>query len=243
MAVWAAYGRRTRQNILVGTIVFGLSVVIVHFTAMNSTAFAQLESPARIMPTMENGSLAILVTLSAFVICGTFLLSAVTFFGVENFQAELAQLSNPDERPVPAAAQRAGQSAVDVSPANIRIPYEREKKTLFIPSNEAAAIRAEGHYTFLCARTAKLFCPWSISEAETRLAGRFQRTHRSYLVNIEHVSGFGLKYFVYILQWFNSSRCPIFASDFKRVGHIHHSILAIRCIASRAKAHRSTPFV
>ena len=37
----------------------------------------------------------------------------------------------------------------------------------------------------------KLFCPWSISEAENRLAEtRFHRTHRSYLVNIDHVTGF-----------------------------------------------------
>ena len=35
------------------------------------------------------------------------------------------------------------------------------------------------------------FCPWSISEAEKRLSGaQFYRSHRSYLINIQAVTGF-----------------------------------------------------
>ena len=54
-----------------------------------------------------------------------------------------------------------------------------------------AAIRAEGHYTILYVGGQQLFCPWSISEAETRLADpNFVRAHRSYLINVGHVTGF-----------------------------------------------------
>ena len=56
---------------------------------------------------------------------------------------------------------------------------------------EISAIRAEGHYTILHKGTDNLFCPWSISEAEERLAtAGFLRVHRSYLLNTGRVSRF-----------------------------------------------------
>jgi NO-binding membrane sensor protein with MHYT domain len=177
-AIWAGYGHRSKQNILVATVVFALSVVIVHFTAMSFTVFGQVAAIAGFTPALENGTLALIVTLAAFVICGTFLLSAVTFV-----------------RPA-ATGNDAGPVAAETAPAaaetaSVRVPYEHENKTYFISSRDIAAVRAEGHYTVLYVREQKLFCPWSISTAEQRLpAPGFQRTHRSYLVNIEHVSGF-----------------------------------------------------
>jgi DNA-binding LytR/AlgR family response regulator len=73
----------------------------------------------------------------------------------------------------------------------LRIPYERDKRTHFIPADQVIALRAEGHYTVLYTLQEKLFCPWSISEAEKRLpASLFLRTHRSYLVNMHQVTAF-----------------------------------------------------
>jgi len=70
----------------------------------------------------------------------------------------------------------------------------KDGRTRFIAPEAVAAIRAEGHYTFLYAGTERLFCPWSISETEKRLdPGLFLRTHRSYLVNKRLVSGFERK--------------------------------------------------
>jgi DNA-binding LytR/AlgR family response regulator len=51
------------------------------------------------------------------------------------------------------------------------------------------ALRAEGHYTILYHRSEKLFCPWSISDAEKRLAPGFLRVHRSYLINPRLLTG------------------------------------------------------
>ncbi|MDX1780611.1 MAG: LytTR family DNA-binding domain-containing protein [Thalassovita sp.] len=54
-----------------------------------------------------------------------------------------------------------------------------------------AAIRAEGHYTQLYTEDGKFFCAWSITEAEKRLTpDPLIRTHRSYLINPAHVTGF-----------------------------------------------------
>ena len=80
-------------------------------------------------------------------------------------------------------------SAEMVIPA--RIPFERNKKIYFVDSSEVGAIRADGRYTHLYTPSGTLFCPWSITEAEKRLfeAGFF-RTHRSYVVNLELLSGF-----------------------------------------------------
>ncbi len=211
-AIWTAYGKRTKQNIFFGALVFGMSVVVVHFAAMYWTGFARLPADEVIVPALrlENSTLAIIIMLAAFVICGTFLLSAVTFLSPggpkprEAFAAigptiDAAGLATePVTPPKPARKAKASNSVQSPQPEptvsdrrRIRVPYERNNRTYFISSDDIAAIRAEGHYSFLYVPDEKLFCPWSISEAENRLAEtRFHRTHRSYLVNIDHVTGF-----------------------------------------------------
>jgi DNA-binding LytR/AlgR family response regulator len=73
-------------------------------------------------------------------------------------------------------------------------PYERDGRTMFAPISAIAAVRAEGHYTILYVGDAKLFCPWSISQAAIRFPEpEFIRAHRSYLINPRHVSGFERK--------------------------------------------------
>jgi DNA-binding LytR/AlgR family response regulator len=71
------------------------------------------------------------------------------------------------------------------------VPYERDSRTHYADSSEIAALRAEGHYTVLYSGRNKYFCPWSISEADSRLsAHQFIRVHRSYLVNPAFVRDF-----------------------------------------------------
>jgi DNA-binding LytR/AlgR family response regulator len=71
------------------------------------------------------------------------------------------------------------------------VPFEREGKTFFAEPASIAAFRAEGHYTILYRAGERALCPWSISEAEKRMAGTdFLRVHRSYLVNPAFVTGF-----------------------------------------------------
>jgi DNA-binding LytR/AlgR family response regulator len=95
----------------------------------------------------------------------------------------------------PAQAIAASETADEPAQAPTgRIPYEREGRIRFVPAEDVAAIRAEGHYTLLYFGDTKALCPWSISEADRRLAeGDMIRTHRSYIVNRRHVTGFERK--------------------------------------------------
>ncbi len=173
LAIWVAYDNRTQRNILLGTACFGLAVFTMHFVATGLTDFVASDSTGGAGPALNNQVLAMGVTVSVFLICGAFLLTGITFIG-----PELAAAPVPEPDPEPAAL-RAG------------VPFEREGQTFFAVPSKIAAIRAEGHYTVLYMDAEKLFCPWSITEAESRLKpDGFLRAHRSYLVNPGHVSGF-----------------------------------------------------
>ncbi len=180
-AVWLAYSERGRANILLGTVGFGLAVFSVHFLAMAGTGFRQDGSAAGAGPIIGNESLAMLVTLSAFVISAAFLLTGVTFARAE--EADVPPNPLPDDPPAAPSAP--------AEPLATRIPYERENRIFFLDGGAVVALRAEGHYTMAYHGTERLFCPWSISEAERRLApSGFLRVHRSYLVNPRLVTGF-----------------------------------------------------
>nr|WP_255617076.1 MHYT domain-containing protein [Aurantimonas sp. VKM B-3413] len=89
----------------------------------------------------------------------------------------------PQSDPMPPAATERLAAA--------RVPFEREGRTLFVDRSAIAAVRAEGHYTTLYVDGQELFCPWSITEAAARLPEPyFVRAHRSYLINVGHVTGF-----------------------------------------------------
>jgi NO-binding membrane sensor protein with MHYT domain len=184
VAVRIAYGDRGRRNILLGTLVFGSAVVAVHFLALAGTDFVPTGEVRIAGPLIDNPTLAFLVTLSGFAISGAFLLTGVTF--VPAPVAPTPPVKPPADRPVPQAL--AAGRAADLP---VRVPYEREGRIHFADSAAAAALRADGHYTTLYLGPERHFCPWSISEAETRLAAAgFLRVHRSFLVNPRHVSGF-----------------------------------------------------
>jgi diguanylate cyclase len=185
LAVWIAYGERTRRNVLLGTLCFATAVVALHYIAIWNTRF--LEAPLAEFDLMiGNEALAMVVTLAAFVICGAFLLAGATFFP-DAAEAEAL----PAAAPPPPPAPDPGPGTGDAGRSFRQIPYEREGRTLFAEPASIAAFRAEGHYTILYRGAEKVFCPWSISEAEKRLDGTaFVRVHRSYLVNPAHVTGF-----------------------------------------------------
>ncbi|MCP1200495.1 MHYT domain-containing protein [Notoacmeibacter sp. MSK16QG-6] len=196
-AVGVAYAKRDTAHILAGTMIFGSSVVVVHFLAIFWTSFRISGSVVTdINPLIENGTLALLVMFSAFVICGTFLLASTNYVFADFEEAAIADGTiemSGDARPEidPSLAEKALSEAFVPSGGAPRIPYERDKRTSFIPADQAIALRAEGHYTVVYTHDEELFCPWSISQAEKRLPDAlFLRTHRSYLVNISQVTGF-----------------------------------------------------
>ena len=200
-AFWIAYGSRSHRNILLGTICFGLAVFIVHFVAVASTDFIAIETLNEVGPLISNETLAVGVVISSFLLCGAFLLSGVTFLSPSTASGLVTATPGPmppamafaGGMPAAAAPPVAPQAESPVEkPARVtQIPYEQGGRTLFIDPARVAAIRAEGHYTQLYTEDGKFFCAWSITEAEKRLTpDPLIRTHRSYLVNPAHVTGF-----------------------------------------------------
>ncbi len=192
-AIGIAYGRRTRRNTLLATLVFGASVVVVHFSAMNWTDFVETSRTAFDAPALANAQIALIVLFSGFMISGAFLLTAASMLDSPAEEAETGPVP-------PAAAMPASSSEIEapLAPArpahpassSVRVPYEKDGSTYFVPSDEVFALRAEGHYSIVYIGSGRVFCPWSISEAEKRLPSQFLRVHRSYLVNAARVAGF-----------------------------------------------------
>jgi len=175
LAIWVAYGVRTHRNILLGTVCFGGAVFAVHFIAMSRTGFLKAGVADAAGPVISNETLAMGVTLAAFVISGAFLLTGISFLGEPGTEKDAPD--SPD--------------ATSVEHDNLPVPYEKDGRTHFADQALIAAVRAEGHYSILYIRDEKLFCPWSISEAASRLGKtQFIRAHRSYLINPAHVTEF-----------------------------------------------------
>jgi len=198
-AIGIAYGRRTRRNTLLATLVFGASVVVVHFSAMNWTDFMEVSRTAFDAPALANAQIALIVLFAGFVISGAFLLTAASLLDGPA-EAVAAVETAPPAPPAPAfeegmPAQPRIEKPQDPAPAaeaaaSIRVPYEKDGATFFVPAGEVFALRAEGHYSIVYIASGRVFCPWSISEAEKRLPAQFLRVHRSYLVNAARVAGF-----------------------------------------------------
>ena len=192
---WISYGRRDSRNIVLGTLVFGTTVVAVHFIAMAGTHFVEIEGATSSGLWLSNEELAFGVTLSSFVISGAFLLVGVTFTAGLNKPGQDAQI--PQAAPKDAGTQApvlADVGHVADPPHVIRIPYDSDGQVYFAQSEDVAAVQAEGRYTYLYHPLGRLFCPWSISAMETKLADtHFVKVHRSYLVNTDHVASFERK--------------------------------------------------
>ncbi|MEP3265554.1 MAG: MHYT domain-containing protein [Hyphomicrobiales bacterium] len=196
-AIWVAYSERNRKNIIYGTLFFGFAVFAVHFVAMAGTRFIVIEAIETAERFISNDTLAYIVTLGSFIICGAFLLNSATFS-----PAVTAHSRGHQPAVIPSLENEGSDEALDnatpVADTTVKrsaqVPFEKNGKTFFIAYSDIAAIRAEGHYTIVYSKDEKLFCPWSLSEAEKRLPDTsFIKTHRSYLVNPDHVSGFERK--------------------------------------------------
>ncbi len=135
MAIRVSYGTRTNKSIVLGGLLFGFSVVLVHFTAMAGTRFRVDPTYLPVSVVLDPASLAIVVTVTAFVICGTFLLAASTFLTAHPASATLpgsrtvatdeAAVNAPDEMQAIAMVVRT-QGPVDEKAHESRQPISTE---------------------------------------------------------------------------------------------------------------------
>ncbi len=200
LALEFAYRRRSLGLTVLGSIVLGLAIASMHYAAMIFTTFSPGSGVEMVSePVLSTGSLALVVSLAAFVICGLFLLVVVPFAvapeetrATAAVPAKLAPATAGHGRSTRYAAfSRAFTAPAEPPPRAARIPYEQDQAIRFLAAHEIHAVRADGHYARLINGRGELFCPWSISRIEKAVAAApFMRIHRSFLVNLDHVSGF-----------------------------------------------------
>lgn len=77
---------------------------------------------------------------------------------------------------VPAAAEPLG-----------RIPVQRDGRTVLVDRAAIIYASASRGYSYLQLADERVLVSFSLNELERRLRGHFFRTHRSYLVNLDHV--------------------------------------------------------
>ncbi|GAA4432096.1 LytTR family DNA-binding domain-containing protein [Georgenia halophila] len=81
--------------------------------------------------------------------------------------------------------QRHGAGS-DVEPL-VRIPVQRDGRTVLVDGASIVYASATHGYSSLKLADERLLVTLSLNELERRLRGHFFRTHRSYLVNLDHV--------------------------------------------------------
>ncbi len=195
-ALELAYGDRSILSIAFGSVVLGLAISGMHHTAMHYTAFFESSVDVGITNSLlDKETLALIVVIASFVLCGSFLLSAVPSEG---------DAAVPEDQKPATSADRINSnlmvksSDAPVNPVDdgidkirsIMIPYEQNSVVKYLSAHSIHAVKADGHYTSIYNGSDKLFCPWSISQMQERLdSSQFIRTHRSFLVNKRSIVG------------------------------------------------------
>jgi NO-binding membrane sensor protein with MHYT domain len=191
-------------RLLVSSIVFGVAVSGMHYTAMLGMHFELLAAGGRHHLggglAASQQVLSIAVAVLCFVIAAGFLLSLVPD---SRRQISAAVKTDPVSPPVVMAITEpvapAATSPRPVGPLGglgqplrapaPRLPVEGADGTRFIETANVRSVRADAHYTRVHDGTRERMCPWSISEAEAQLdPSLFLRVHRSHIVSIPHVT-------------------------------------------------------
>ena len=213
-----AYGRRTNRNIFLGTFCFAVAVASVHFLAMAGTKFVAVADGTEFGPLMSNETLALGVIFFSFVMFGACLWVGVTYL----------------PRPSPDAQASEVKESTDPETRSLQVPCEREGSKVFVSAKDVVFVRADAHYTQVYTEDERLFSAWSVTEATKRLVPLgFLQTHRSYLVNPEHVVRFE--------RTKDSGKCVFEGSETPNVPVSRSKLKAIQdALASQVSAFRAT---
>jgi NO-binding membrane sensor protein with MHYT domain len=200
LALWLASEPEVRLPMALAALAFGIAVSGMHYTAMaGMTLYPYAAAANPQAPALSTDLLAIVVAVVAFCLSGIFLLFLVPdreqLQDVLPFTAAPAAIG-PDGTIETADLGRGSYGPLGgagAPPARLarHLPVEREGATQFVAVDDVVAVHANAHYSYVFNGTARLFCPLSIGEVESRLdKGRFIRVHRSHIINIDRVIGY-----------------------------------------------------
>ncbi|WP_119166141.1 MHYT domain-containing protein [Algihabitans albus] len=101
-ALWLAYSRRTKLQIALGSVLLGITIASMHYSAMIYTRFLPTTEILLLEePNLSSGMLALVVAFAAFLICGLFLLTAIPARAVNSALEPVPDLgtSHPPQSP------------------------------------------------------------------------------------------------------------------------------------------------
>lgn len=194
LALWLAFNLEGLWRTIAAAVVMGLAISGMHYTAMAAATFLPVEVLIEYAaPALSPHLLAIVVAVTAFLICGMTLLVALPDRPAE----DVAQTPLPEVEAAAAVPARAngseGEAPVFAAENGRlwRLPVQRNKTTIFLDLDRIVGIRADAHYTRVYDGKESYFCSLSLSELEARLdPATFLRVHRSYIVNLRHAESF-----------------------------------------------------
>lgn len=103
---------------------------------------------------------------------------------VKPFDAE--RLGRAIDRALTGRAEETGpQPSARESP--VRVPVQQGDRTVLVAETSILYAVAARSYSYLQLLDERVLVSYSLNDLERRLSGRFFRTHRSYLVNLDHV--------------------------------------------------------
>ena len=189
LALWLAFSPTHRPHLMAGAVCMGLAISGMHYTGMAAATFLPVEDLVAISaPVLSLELLAIVVAVTAFVICGLFLLVLLP----DRLDERAAEQECETPLPPSLAATPPGEREEEApappgSPG--RIPVNRNGATRLLVPQEIYAVHADAHYTYVFDGVETYFCNLSISEIEARLdPATFLRVHRSHIVNVAHAA-------------------------------------------------------
>jgi len=199
LALWLAFSAERRPPLFLCATFLGCAVSGMHYSAMEGTSFdfalaSQLASTSFI----SSDTLAVIVSIVAFAVSGIFMLTLVPKrMGLnpddpgDKSEDEFSEngLEGGHEEKAGATPEAALETAgLADALSTILLPIERNGNRFHIAASEVISVHANAHYTYVFNGRDDLFCSLSISEIYELLPKPpFYRTHRSYIVNLEHV--------------------------------------------------------
>ncbi len=188
LALWLAFSPTHKPHLMAGAACLGLAISGMHYTGMAAATFLPAEDLVAISaPVLSLDLLAIVVAVTAFVICGLFLLVLLPDGLDKTVQAASEEFEENVEKQSVAVVSSEEKRGSAGAPA--RIPVNRNGATRLLAPEEIYAVHADAHYTYVFDGREAHFCNLSISEIEARLdPATFLRVHRSHIVNVAHAA-------------------------------------------------------